>query len=125
MSVAAVSYIVSLSPDGPPPAIFAEPDWRGDPDDPSQEVALRPLCRIERQIDRLSGWIAAGEGYGWLGAYQARRAGFELRSIGAHMTHEIARNGGRLADHDRRAIQSRLDRLELCLNAARSGAGIG
>lgn len=121
MSAEAVTYVVDVRAVGPSPAIFAEPDWRGDA--AVGEVALRPLCRIEGQIGEIAGWIAAGEGYGWLGAYQARRAGFELRSIEAQLAHRGAGRTG-LQDHDRAAIQSRLDRLELCLKAARDGAGI-
>lgn len=125
MSAEAVAYVVDVTAVGPPVTVFAEPEWRGDTFEVGGQVSLRPLCRIQSQIDQIAGWIAAGEGYGWLGAYQARRAGFELCSIEAHMTHCSARYGGRLPDDDRRAIQSRLDRLELCLKAARAGAGVG
>ncbi|MDR3512383.1 MAG: hypothetical protein P4L73_12170 [Caulobacteraceae bacterium] len=123
MSYQDFSPAMSVAGPGRSPA-FAEPDWRGAVDEGADEVALRPLCRIGRQIDRLSAWIAAGAGYGWLGAYQARRSAFELQSIRAHIAHETAYNGGRLPDGDRRAIQSRLDRLERRLEASRADVGV-
>jgi hypothetical protein len=104
---------------------FADPEWRGAADDLSDHQALRPLVRIQGQIGRLATWIAGGADYGWLGAYQARRAAFELQSIRAQIDHATAQNQGRLPDDDRRAVQSRLDRLEFWLEAMRSGVGLG
>jgi len=113
--------LFSLAPVDATPAVgFADPEWRGILDEPADQRRLRPLSDIQLQIARLAAWIAAGGDYGWLGAYQARRAAFELQSIRAQISHEAARNGGGLADQDRRAIQSRIDRLEACLEAARS-----
>ena len=113
--------LFSLAPVEAAPAVaFADPEWRGVLDEPADQRRLRPLSDIQLQIARMAAWIAAGGDYGWLGAYQARRAAFELQSIRAQISHETARNGGGLADQDRRAIQSRLDRLEACLEAARS-----
>lgn len=104
------------------PIAFADPEWRGFPVEPAAEGRLRPFSDIQLQIARLSAWIAAGGDYGWLGAYQSRRAAFELQSVRAHISHDMARSGGGLADSDRLAIQSRLDRLEACLEAARGRA---
>lgn len=113
--------LFSLAPVGAAPAVaFADPEWRGVLDEAADQRRLRPLSDIQLQVARLAAWIAAGGDYGWLGAYQARRAAFELQSIRAQISHETVRNGGGLADGDRRAIQSRLDRLEACLEAARS-----
>lgn len=123
MSAEAVTYVVDVQVVGGRPAVFAEPDWRGEA--AAGEIALRPLSQIERQIGQIGGWIVAGERYGWLGAYQARRAGFELCSIEAQLGHRRSRYADGLPDGDRLAIQSRLDRLELCLKAAQAGAGVG
>jgi hypothetical protein len=106
-------------------APFADPEWRGVLADDASERRLRPLCEIHLQISRLASWIAAGADYGWLGAYQARRAGFELQSVRAQISHEADRKDGTLADADRRAVQARLDRLEDCLEAARISVGVG
>ncbi len=97
---------------------FADPEWRGD-DERTVERRLRPLSEIGAQVARLGAWIAAGGDYGWLGAYQARRAAFELQSIRAQIDHGTSVSG-ELRDPDRRAVQSRLDRLEACLNLARA-----
>jgi len=104
---------------------FADPDWRGLLDERADDVALHPLSRIERRLQTLAAWIAGGTAYGWLGLYQSRRAGFELQSIRAHISHESARHRGALPDDDRRAVQSRLDRLERGLDAARLVASVG
>lgn len=104
---------------------FADPDWRGGAEEGADEVRLRPLSEIQMQIERLSTWIGAGGDYGWLGAYQARRATYELQSIRAQIAQESAGNGGALADKDRRAVQARLDRLAACLEAARTAVGVG
>lgn len=104
---------------------FAEPEWRGLIDERAEEARLRPLPQIEAQIDRLAAWITAGAGYGWLGPYAARRAGFDLQSIRAHLAYETAASAGRLGDQERRAVQSRLDRLQLCLEASRGAAARG
>jgi hypothetical protein len=98
---------------------FADPEWRGDAS--AADLRLRPLSDIKAQIARLNAWIVAGSDYGWLGAYQAKRAAFELQSIRAHLDHE-ADGDGQLADLDRQAVQSRLDRLEGCLDLARAGS---
>lgn len=108
---------------GEPPS-FADPDWRGQSDERADDIALHPLNRIEQRLQMLAAWIAGGAAYGWLGVYQSRRAGFELQSIRAHIRHELARHRGALPDDDRRAVQSRLDRLEQGLDAARLGAGV-
>lgn len=113
--------LFSLAPvDAAPKVVFADPEWRGVLDEAADQHRLRPLSDIQLQIARLAAWIAAGGDYGWLGAYQARRAAFELQSVRAQISHEMARNGGGLTGNDRRAIQSRLDRLEACLEAARA-----
>jgi hypothetical protein len=104
---------------------FADPEWRGGGDDGWDTGTLRPTALISAQMQRLASWIARGSDYGWLGAYQARRAAFELQSIRAQMEHAAAQNFGDLPDNDRWAVQSRLDRLELCLEAVRSGEGLG
>jgi hypothetical protein len=111
--------LFSLAPAAPAHlATFADPEWRGATGDGDDR--LRPLIHIDLQVARLSAWIAAGGDYGWLGEYQARRAAFELQSIRAQISHETARHGGRLADSDRLAVQSRLDRLQTCLEIART-----
>lgn len=120
MSVHDIRLFSLVPPQPAPPVAFADPEWRGILDERADEGRLRPLSDIQLQISRLSAWITAGGDYGWLGAYQARRAAFELQSVRAQISHETARNGGGLADGDRRAIQSRLDRLEACLEAARA-----
>jgi hypothetical protein len=102
------------------PDAFADPEWRGAQDDAGDERRLRPLADIRLQIARLAAWIAAGGAYGWLGAYQARRAAFELQSVRAQIIHESGGDDTRFADRDRRAVQSRLDRLQACLEAARA-----
>src|SRR5580704_10805030 len=89
--------------------LFADPEWRGVLADDVSEPRLRPLCEIHLQISRLASWIAAGADYGWLGAYQARRAGFELQSVRAQISHEVDPRDGTLADHDRWSVQARLD----------------
>ncbi len=125
MSVQDVLLFSLVPVRGAPAATFADPDWRGDNGDEGQEPKLRPLIDIDVQMRRLDAWIAAGGDYGWLGAYQARRAGFELRSVRAQIEHETAENSGALADYARLTVQSRLDRLERCLQAARWGVGFG
>ena len=100
---------------------FADPEWRGGGDERAAEPRLRPLSEIGAQVARLGAWIAAGGDYGWLGAYQARRAAFELQSIRAQIEHGTMVSG-ELPDPDRRAVQSRLIRLETCLNLARAEA---
>jgi len=118
--------LFSLAPHrGGPATTFADPEWRGDDGGAGSEPKLRPLMDIDVQIRRLDAWIMAGDDYGWLGAYQARRAGFELRSVRAQIEHEMADNAGLLADYARLTVQSRLDRLERCLQAARWGVGFG
>jgi hypothetical protein len=104
---------------GPARVIFADPDWRGDFELDGPEGRLRPLSDIRGQIAKLSAWIAAGEAYGWLGDYQARRARFELQSIRAAFARETARTAERIGDRERLGVQSRLDRLQACLDAAR------
>jgi hypothetical protein len=102
-------------------AIFADPDWRGDDgrDGGEAEAVLRPYASILAQEQRLAGWIRGGADYGWLNAYQARRAAFDLESIRAQAARELRGCVAGLADEARRAVQSRLDRLEVFLNAAR------
>src|SRR5271168_4606615 len=104
----------AMAPSGP---AFADPDWRGDQDrdgEPTQD--LRPLASLTDHEHRLQDWIRGGSCYGWLNAYQARRAAFELEAIRAE------RRRGLLADGARRALQSRLDRLDLVLSQARREA---
>ena len=96
-------------------AVFAEPDWRGEPvrsDGPGQD--LRPLTSLTEQERRLGDWIRGVSCYGWLNAYQARRAAFELQSIRCQHARD-SRGAG-----SRRAIQSRLDRLDGVLEQARA-----
>ena len=96
---------------------FADPDWRGAPDaDGGRERALRPLSSLADQERRLGDWIRGGTCYGWLNAYQARRAAFELQSIRVQRALD-PRDAMR-----RRAIQARLDRLDEVLSQARSTA---
>ena len=115
--------LFSLASGGPShPITFSDPEWRGEGDEGTR---LRPLIDIEVQIRRLEAWITAGNDYGWLGSYQTRRAAFELQSIRAQIAHETASNNGQLEDDHRRAIQSRLDRLQGCLEAARASVGLG
>jgi hypothetical protein len=100
-----------------PDTAFADPDWRGEPDaDGGRERALRPLSSLVEQEGRLGDWIRGGSCYGWLNAYQARRAAFELQSIRAQRALD-PRDAMR-----RRAIQARLDRLDEVLSKARSTA---
>ena len=96
--------------------VFADPDWRGDQDGEGQadQAALRPLSSLADQERRLGDWIRGGSCYGWLNAYQARRAAFELNSIRAQ------RGRDPLGAHRRRAIQSRLDRLDEVISQART-----
>jgi hypothetical protein len=97
---------------------FADPDWRGEPDGPDgQDRTLRPLASLAEQERRLGDWIRGGYCYGWLNDYQVRRATFELQSIRAQ------RAQASLGADCRRAIQSRLDRLDEVLGQARGGAG--
>lgn len=117
--------LFSLAPGAGVPAMFADPDWRGLGHDSEPDRKLRPLSDIRLQVARLEGWISAGRDYGWLGAYQARRAAFELQSARAQMHRDIGRKPEGLADDDRLAVQARLDRLEACLLAARAEAQFG
>lgn len=96
----------------PAAAVFAEPDWRGEPAGP--DLNLRPLTSLAEQERRLGDWIRGGACYGWLNAYQARRAAFELQSIRAQRARDPLGAGCR------RAIQSRLDRLDGVLEQARA-----
>lgn len=98
-------------------AAFADPDWRGDQDADGDDRTLRALSSLIAQERRLADWIRGGSCYGWLNAYEARRAAFELQSIQAQRLH------GPLADERRLALQSRLDRLDEVLSEARRGAG--
>jgi hypothetical protein len=93
-------------------AAFADPDWRGEPDGGDRK--LRPLSSLAEQEARLGDWIRGGSCYGWLNAYQARRAAFELQSIRAQRA-QCSLGAGR-----RCAIQSRLDRLDEVLSRARA-----
>ena len=98
-------------------AQFADPDWRGEPDgSDDQDRALRPLASLADQERRLGDWIRGGSCYGWLNDYQVRRATFELQSIRAQ------RAQGSFGSDCRRAIQSRLDRLDEVLSQARAVA---
>ena len=103
---------------------FTDPEWRGECSEGFAERRLRPLSEILAQISRLAGWISAGDDYGWLGVYQARRAAFELQSVRAQIAEQSTRIGGVLSDEDRWAIQARLDRLEACVEAARASLGV-
>jgi hypothetical protein len=95
-------------------AAFADPDWRGEPDGlGGADHNLRPLSSLAEQEVRLGDWIRGGSCYGWLNAYQVRRAAFELQSIRAQRAQ--AADGAAC----RRAIQSRLDRLDAVLSQAR------
>ena len=101
-------------------AQFADPDWRGETDGSGdQDLALRPLASLAEQERRLSDWIRGGSCYGWLNDYQVRRATFELQSIRAQRAQACAGAGCR------RAIQSRLDRLDDVLAQARASSGGG
>ena len=98
-------------------AQFADPDWRGESDGPGgQDLVLRPLASLTDQERRLGDWIRGGACYGWLNDYQVRRATFELQSIRAQRA-QASLGGG-----CRRAIQSRLDRLDEVLAHARLAA---
>jgi hypothetical protein len=99
---------------------FTELGWRGEMDEVHDERALRPLVALRGQADRLSGWITGGLGYGWLGAYAGRRSSFELRSIVAQIDQATAGGAEGLPERARRVVQSRLDRLEACLEAQRT-----
>jgi hypothetical protein len=93
---------------------FADPDWRGEPEARSgEDRTLRPLASLAEQETRLGDWIRGGSCYGWLNAYEARRAAFELQSIRAQRARATLGAGGRCA------IQSRLDRLDAVLAQAR------
>ena len=95
-------------------ADFADPDWRGALDRGGEPAAdIRPLASLTDQEHRLEDWIRGGACYGWLNAYQARRAAFELQSIRAQQRRDPANPGCR------RAIQSRLDRLDEVISQAR------
>lgn len=96
-------------------AAFADPDWRGQQDGEGEpDQALRPLTSLADQERRLGDWIRGGACYGWLNAYQARRAAFELQSIRAQRQQAPLRAARRCA------VQSRLDRLDEILSQARS-----
>ena len=82
------------------------------------------MSEILAQIAQLAAWISAGDDYGWLGVYQARRAAFELQSIRAQMGQGRVPGGGGIADRERLAIQARLDRLGACLETARAAMGV-
>ncbi|HLI66199.1 MAG TPA: hypothetical protein VKU90_07520 [Caulobacteraceae bacterium] len=98
-------------------AVFADPDWRGEPIMPGEPMArLRPLASLAAQEQRLADWIRGGACYGWLNAYEARRAAFELQAIRAQ------RAGPAPSVEHRLAAQSRLDRLEAVLEGARRAA---
>jgi hypothetical protein len=100
-----------------PDATFADPDWRGDQEGDGEPASdLRPLASLTDQERRLEDWIRGGSCYGWLNAYQARRAAFELEAIRAQRRHDPLGAGRR------RAIQSRLDRLDEVLRQARNSA---
>jgi hypothetical protein len=99
------------------PVQFADPDWRGEPAGQGEpDGTLRPLTSLADQERRLGDWIRGGSCYGWLNDYQVRRATFELRSIRAQRAQAV--EGGDC----RRAIQSRLDRLDEVLSQARATA---
>jgi len=105
-------------------ASFADPEWRGDRnlyDRIGEGCGLRPYCSIVDQQRRIGALIRAGEGDGRLDAYQARRASFDLESIRVQAERELDRAGA--DDEDRRAVQSRLDRLEACVRAALTLSG--
>jgi hypothetical protein len=96
---------------------FADPDWRGDQARAGEaDDDLRPLASLAAQEVRLQDWIRGGSYYGWLSLYQTRRAAFELQAIRAQ------RRQGSLGSDCRRAIQSRLDRLDEVLGHARNSA---
>jgi len=96
---------------------FADPDWRGEPQGPGEpDRALRPLASLAEHERRLTDWIRGGSCYGWLNDYQVRRATFELQSIRAQRAQTA------LGADCRRAIQSRLDRLDEVLSQARAAA---
>ena len=93
---------------------FAEPDWCGDADfgadvDPAD---------LDRLIDDMAMQIEGGAQCGWLDAYYARRASFDLQSIRCQITHERYRHGPVLAGESLAAILSRIDRLMRFLKAA-------
>jgi hypothetical protein len=95
-------------------AIFSEPDWRGAPVRVGEPLApLRPMASVVAQEERLADWIRGGACYGWLNAYEARRASFELQAIRAE------RSRAAFSADRRRGVQSRLDALEALLKRAR------
>lgn len=101
------------------PSGFADPDWRGNRslyDGFDEGCRLRSYRSIMDQQRCVAALIRAGESGGRLDAYQARRASFDLESIRAQVAREFGRS--HVDDEDRRAIQSRLDRLEACVCAA-------
>lgn len=96
---------VSVSHEPAPAGLvgFAEPDWKGDAD----------FEGLSEAID-LDGWLAdlacqidAGARQGWLTAYQARRAGFDLQSIRCQVRFERLKP----SSEGLRAVLSRIDRL--------------
>lgn len=93
---------------------FAEPEWRGDID----FASALSLDDLEAALSEIGDQIEAGVAAGWLGAYTARRARFDLESIRFQWRH--AQSGGPPADATLRAILSRADRLAQVLDAARS-----
>ena len=96
---------------------FADPEWRGEQDaDGEPDRTLRPHASLAEQESHLEDWIRGGGAYGWLNAYEARRAGFELQSIRAQRLRDP------FTAATRHAVQSRLDRLEAVLRHARSVA---
>jgi hypothetical protein len=116
--MAALASIQDADSAGTPVASFADPDWRGDRslyDGVHEGCGLRPYSSILEQQRRVGVLIRTGALGGRLDAYQARRASFDLESIRVQAGRERDRRGD---DEDRRAVQSRLDRLEACLRAA-------
>ncbi len=95
---------------------FAEPDWRGDAD---FDGRLDPVD-LDSVIAGLAAQIEDGARRGWLDAYYARRAAFDLQSIRGQISQVRGGREDDSSDADFRAVLSRVDRLARLLSAARS-----
>lgn len=95
---------------------FAEPDWKGDADFDGLSEAID----LDGWLSDLADEIADGARRGWLTAYQARRAGFDLQSIRCQLRFERMK----AAPEALRAILSRIDRLSRCVRSVRLPGGV-
>ena len=98
---------------------FAEPDWQGDRD----YQGLLAEAALDAMIVRIEAEISAGREGGWLDAYYARRAAFDLQSIRGQIARERRGRSGEIAEDTLRAIVSRADRLSACLGGFRPVEG--